>query len=85
MAEHSPDSSAQGNFWHSFFSDHRCICVSASDIYIDDLHWKNRRYNSFMAYSESKLANVLFSAELARRLEGNFIVKTNFMMVDILD
>jgi hypothetical protein len=28
---------------------------------------------------------VLFSAELARRLEGNFIVKTNFMMVDILD
>jgi len=42
----------------------------ASDIHIDDLHWKKRRYNSFMAYSESKLANVLFSAELAKRLEG---------------
>jgi NAD(P)-dependent dehydrogenase (short-subunit alcohol dehydrogenase family) len=42
----------------------------ASDIHIDDLHWRQRNYNSFMAYAESKLANVLFSAELARRLEG---------------
>ena len=47
-------------------------CVSAADIHVDDLHWKKRRYNSIMAYSESKLTNVLFSAELARRLEGNF-------------
>jgi NAD(P)-dependent dehydrogenase (short-subunit alcohol dehydrogenase family) len=36
-----------------------------------------------MAYSESKLANVLFSAELARRLEGNFIINGNFVAVDI--
>jgi NAD(P)-dependent dehydrogenase (short-subunit alcohol dehydrogenase family) len=58
-------------------------CVSVSDVYIDDLHWKNREYNSFMAYSESKLANVLFSAELARRLEGNYIIKSNIVTVDI--
>ena len=36
-----------------------------------------------MAYCESKLANVLFSAELARRLEGNFIIKANFVTFDI--
>jgi len=58
-------------------------CVSASDIHIDDLHWRQRNYNSFMAYAESKLANVLFSAELARRLEGNFIMKLNFVTIDI--
>jgi NAD(P)-dependent dehydrogenase (short-subunit alcohol dehydrogenase family) len=59
-------------------------CVSASDIHIDDLHWKNRRYSSFMAYSESKLANVMFSAELARRLEGNLIIKPNYVTVEII-
>ena len=58
-------------------------CVSASDIHIDDLHRKQRNYSSFMAYCESKLANVLFSAELARRLEGNFIIKANFVTFDI--
>jgi NAD(P)-dependent dehydrogenase (short-subunit alcohol dehydrogenase family) len=58
--------------------------VSASDIHIDDLHWKNRRYISFMAYSESKLANVLFSAELARRLEGKLVMKPNFVVVEII-
>ncbi|XP_023712469.1 retinol dehydrogenase 12 isoform X2 [Cryptotermes secundus] len=42
----------------------------ARRICFDDLHWEKRRYSSFAAYSESKLANVLFSAELARRLEG---------------
>jgi hypothetical protein len=58
--------------------------VSASDIHIDDLHRKTRRYNSIMAYAESKLANVMFSAELARRLEGNFIINASFSKVDIL-
>jgi hypothetical protein len=37
-----------------------------------------------MAYSESKLANVMFSAELARRLEGNLIIKQSFVMVEII-
>jgi hypothetical protein len=37
---------------------------------LNDLHWERRKYNAFDAYSESKLANVLFSVELARRLKG---------------
>lgn len=35
----------------------------------DDLQ-STRRFNGFMAYSRSKLANVLFARELAARLEG---------------
>ena len=36
----------------------------------EDLNWERTTYSAFGAYSQSKLANVLFSAELARRLEG---------------
>ncbi|TPG36638.1 SDR family NAD(P)-dependent oxidoreductase [Mycolicibacterium hodleri] len=34
---------------------------------IDDLNWERRTYNKWSAYSESKLANILFTQELARR------------------
>jgi NAD(P)-dependent dehydrogenase (short-subunit alcohol dehydrogenase family) len=34
----------------------------------DDLNWERRPYQSSRAYSDSKLANVLFTAELQRRL-----------------
>ncbi|HEX2570973.1 MAG TPA: SDR family oxidoreductase [Polyangia bacterium] len=37
---------------------------------LDDLQYK-RAYNPFAAYSDTKLANVLFTYELARRLEGS--------------
>ena len=36
----------------------------------DDLQFFKRTYRGFKAYGQSKLANVLFTYELARRLEG---------------
>lgn len=34
---------------------------------LDDLNFERRRYNSWVAYGQSKLANILFAKELARR------------------
>jgi NAD(P)-dependent dehydrogenase (short-subunit alcohol dehydrogenase family) len=39
-------------------------------INFDDLNWKTRRYSAWLAYSQSKLANLLFTSELQRRLEA---------------
>jgi len=36
-------------------------------IHFDDLNWQTRRYSGMAAYSESKLANLLFVQELANR------------------
>ncbi len=52
----------------------RIVNVSSSahygaQLYFDDLENK-KGYNGMRAYGQSKLANVLFSYELARRLEG---------------
>jgi NAD(P)-dependent dehydrogenase (short-subunit alcohol dehydrogenase family) len=38
-----------------------------SRIHFDDLHYRRRRYSWMSAYAQSKLANMLFVAELARR------------------
>jgi len=37
----------------------------------DDLNWEKRKFNGLRAYGASKLANILFTLELARRLEGS--------------
>ncbi|HEX9034598.1 MAG TPA: SDR family oxidoreductase [Streptosporangiaceae bacterium] len=56
-------------------------------LHLDDLQLE-RRYAAMLAYSNSKLANVLFTRELARRLEGTGVtancahpgmVATNFL------
>ena len=36
----------------------------------DDLDWERRKYRGFMVYCATKLANVLFTRELARREDG---------------
>ena len=36
---------------------------------LEDLNWERRRYSRWGAYGQSKLANLLFTLELARRLE----------------
>jgi NAD(P)-dependent dehydrogenase (short-subunit alcohol dehydrogenase family) len=35
---------------------------------LDDLNWERRSYNAWRAYGQSKLANLLFTLELERRL-----------------
>jgi NAD(P)-dependent dehydrogenase (short-subunit alcohol dehydrogenase family) len=42
-------------------------------MYWQDLQFANCRYSGFRAYAQSKLANVLFTYELARRLEGTSV------------
>lgn len=39
-------------------------------VVIDDLNFERRRYNRWVAYFQSKLANLLFSLELQRRLQA---------------
>jgi len=40
----------------------------AGRIELDDLNWERRSYNAWRAYGQSKLANLLFTLELERRL-----------------
>jgi NAD(P)-dependent dehydrogenase (short-subunit alcohol dehydrogenase family) len=44
----------------------------------DDLNWERKRYAAWRAYGQSKLANLLFTAELQRRLiaTGSTVIAT---------
>ncbi|MEA2253200.1 MAG: hypothetical protein QOG70_3442 [Solirubrobacteraceae bacterium] len=51
----------------------RVVTVSSTghrfgEIDFDDLNWERRPYRAWRAYGQSKLANLLFTAELQRRL-----------------
>ena len=52
----------------------RIVTVSSlahrmGDIELDDLNWESRKYNTNKAYGDSKLANLYFTYELARKLK----------------
>jgi NAD(P)-dependent dehydrogenase (short-subunit alcohol dehydrogenase family) len=58
------------------------VVVVSSDLHrsgkidLDDLNWERRSYKPWAAYSQSKLANLLFMRELQRRLtEGGSAVR----------
>jgi retinol dehydrogenase-12 len=66
------------------------VAHRAAALRLDDLHLE-RRYAAMLAYSNSKLANVLFTRELARRLDGTWVtancvhpglVATNFVTTE---
>jgi hypothetical protein len=48
--------------------------LTVSDIALDDVAWERRPFSTLNAYSQSKLANILFAKELAVRLQGNIIL-----------
>src|SRR3954466_13690951 len=53
--------------------NHRVVTLASAAhrtgrIDLDDLNWERRRYDRWRAYGQSKLANLLFTHELQRRL-----------------
>ena len=41
------------------------------NIWFDDLHFRNKKYDGLKAYGQSKLANILFTYHLAEKLKGS--------------
>lgn len=46
------------------------VAHRSAQIDFDDIQFEKRSYNGIKAYAQSKLANILFTKELAERLEG---------------
>lgn len=46
------------------------VAHRSGNIDFSDIHWEKREYSTGSAYGDSKLANLLFVKELARKLEG---------------
>lgn len=54
--------------------DSRIVATSSAahrqgDINFEDINWEQRKYNSTKAYADSKLANLYFTYELAKKLK----------------
>jgi NAD(P)-dependent dehydrogenase (short-subunit alcohol dehydrogenase family) len=45
-------------------------------INFDDLNWENRKYSAMRAYGDSKIANLYFTSELAKKLAGKNVLVT---------
>jgi len=54
------------------------VAHRGANINFDDLQFERGHYSSFKAYSQSKLANVLFTNELSRRLKGSGVTANCF-------
>ncbi|XP_060687678.1 retinol dehydrogenase 13-like isoform X2 [Hemiscyllium ocellatum] len=48
------------------------LAHKVGQIDFNDLNWENKKYDTKAAYCQSKLANILFTRELAKRLYGPF-------------
>jgi NAD(P)-dependent dehydrogenase (short-subunit alcohol dehydrogenase family) len=56
----------------------RVVSVSSrghlfSDVHLDDLHFQHREYDRWLAYGQSKTANILFAVEATKRWAGDGI------------
>jgi NAD(P)-dependent dehydrogenase (short-subunit alcohol dehydrogenase family) len=54
------------------------VAHRGASIDFQDLQFASRRYSGIKAYGQSKLANILFTVELARRLEGTGVTANCF-------
>jgi NAD(P)-dependent dehydrogenase (short-subunit alcohol dehydrogenase family) len=70
--------------WLAAAGGARVVSVSSSahlrsGIDFDDLHFERREYDPWLAYGQSKTANILFAAEANRRWAGDGILANSLM------
>jgi retinol dehydrogenase 12 len=52
-------------------------------LFLDDLHWERSPYRGLRVYAHSKLAQVVYATELARRLEGTGVTSNSLHPGDV--